>query len=231
MSEPVIKTYNDDYDHLYVNAIKKSFAKALKYKSKLPSWILEIQGMSGKKYRHLINNLGFLIPNCRYLEIGSWKGSTLCSAIFSNTITSYVIDNWSEFGGPKNEFESNVKKTIDESVEPKNIKFTLDEKNYMDVDYSSIGNYNLYFYDGPHEYQDQYNALSLALNALDDEFIFICDDYNWNDVEQGTQDAISDCKLHVLYSMDIKCELIDGWNGQNSDWHNGYYIAVCKKGE
>ena len=31
--------------------------------------------------------------------------------------------------------------------------------------------------------------------------------------------------------MDIKCELIDGWNGQNSDWHNGYYIAVCKKGE
>jgi hypothetical protein len=227
MNKPIISKFDGGYNHQYIDAIKISFDKALNYESKLPSWILNIQGMSGKKYRHFINNLISLISNCKYLEIGSWKGSTLASALFDNEVSSYVIDNWSEFGGPKEEFESNIKKCIDESTS--SIKFIFEEKNYTDVDYSCIGKYNVYFYDGPHQYQDQYSALNLCLNSLDDEFIFICDDWNWDHVEQATRDALNKCNLKVLYSIDIKCELGDGWHGELSDWHNGYYIAVIKK--
>jgi hypothetical protein len=227
MTHPIISEFTTEFEHQYIDAVKNSFNKALNCESKLPPWILNIQGMSGKKYRHFINNLSSSILNCRYLEIGSWKGSTLCSALFNNRISSYVVENWSEFGGPKEEFNDNVKKCINESTSE--IKFTFEEKNYVDVNYSNIGKYNLYFYDGPHLYEDQFNALSLCLNSLDDEFIFICDDWNWDVVEKATKDVISKLNLKVLYSIDIKCELIDGWHGEFSDWHNGYYIAVIKK--
>lgn len=31
----------------------------------------------------------------RYLEIGTWKGSSICSEMSNNKITCTVIDNWS----------------------------------------------------------------------------------------------------------------------------------------
>jgi hypothetical protein len=83
-------------------------------KSNLPNWILEMDGMSGKKYRHFVNNLISKIDNPRYLEVGCWKGSTSCSAIYNNNVIAYCIDNWSEFGGPKNIFCENVQKCANE---------------------------------------------------------------------------------------------------------------------
>ena len=47
------------------------------------------------------------MKEARYLEIGTWKGSSICSAMCNNKITCVAIDNWSEFGGPKNIFLEN----------------------------------------------------------------------------------------------------------------------------
>lgn len=227
MDKLIISKFDSGCAHTYINAVKDSFDKALNYESKLPPWILNIHGMSGKKYRHFINNLVSLISNCRYLEIGSWKGSTLCSALFNNEVSSYAVDDWSQFYGPKQEFNDNVQRCLNESIS--NIKFTFEENDYKNINYSNIGTYNLYFYDGPHTYEDQYNALSLFLDNMDEEFIFICDDWNWDYVEKASRDVINKLNLKVLYSIDIKCELGDGWHGELSDWHNGYYIAVLQK--
>ena len=41
-----------------------------------------MEGLSGRKYRSLINNLIQKIKDPRYLEIGTWLGSTACSAAF-----------------------------------------------------------------------------------------------------------------------------------------------------
>lgn len=234
MSKQFISIFDSEVENSYINAVKNSFGNALNYKSKLPHWILEMEGMSGKKYRHFINNLASSISNisnCRYLEIGSWKGSTFCSTIFDNKITSHAIDNWSQFGGPKDQFKFNVQRCIIESTENSDIKFTIDEKSYTDVDFSRMGKYNLYFYDGNHDYQDQYNAIDLFLNVLDEEFIFICDDWNQPTVEEATLNAIRDCKIDVLYSIDLKTNMLrDGiYRKRDYDWHMGYYIAVCKK--
>ena len=65
-------------------------------------------GMSGGKYPHFINNLIRGLPNPSYLEVGCWTGSTLCSAISRNRVRATGIDNWSEFGGPKDQFLANV---------------------------------------------------------------------------------------------------------------------------
>lgn len=201
--------------------------------NKLPSWILEMDGMSGKKYRNFINNLVSKIENPRYLEIGCWKGSTSCSAIYGNEVVAYCIDNWSEFGGPKNEFCKNVKKCVDDSED---IDITFEEADFRNVDYDEIGKYNIYLFDGPHEEDDQYDGLLIPQSSLDDEFIFICDDWNWKKVRNGTLNAIKDLNIEVLFSAEIKTTDDDSYppeenTKQNSDWHNGYYIAVLKKNE
>ena len=231
MSKTKIKN-NSKQNNFLIENIKNAYNKSLELDSKLPTWILEIEGMSGKMYRHFINNLCQNVENCRYLEIGCWRGSTICSAIYGNDITSYVIDNWSEFdglNGPKQEFQNNVRRCMDETENDTTCEF--EENDYKQIDYSSIDKYNLYFYDGPHEYEDQYNALTLTLECLDDEFIFICDDWNWEQVREGTNKSIEDLGLKIKYSVEIYTDVPDE-NGnifQNSDWHNGYFISVLKK--
>jgi hypothetical protein len=233
MQNPTISITESKSKHKYINYVKTAFDKCLNDESKLPSWILTLDGMSGKRYRHFINNLTSMVPKCRYLEIGSWKGSTLCSALYGNDIKSYAIDNWSQFNGPKEEFESNVKRCIDESTELSTIDFEFNEIDYNNIDYSKIGKYNIYLYDGPHEYQDQYNALKYGLDCLENEFIFICDDWNWPFPREATEKSINDLNIEVLYSIEILTSLEDCARGvyfQNSDWHNGYFISVCRKG-
>ena len=212
----------------YVSLIKDSLDNQT---SKLPNWILEMDGMSGVKYRHFINNLINSLEDPRYLEIGCWKGSTLCSAIFGNKVKSYCIDNWSQFDGPKDIFYKNIQKCTDECAD---IKIIFKEADFRKINYTEIEKYNIYFFDGPHEEQDQYDALMFVQPALDDEFIFICDDWNWEKVKNGTMNAIKKLNLEVLFSIDIKttddCSHPPENNArQNSDWHNGYYISVLKK--
>src|SRR5262245_15381786 len=92
----------------YGEGLRRSFDEALALRTKLPEWIRTMPGMSGRKYRCLINNLIGRLADARYLEVGSWAGSTACSAIYGNRVRALCIDNWSEFDGPKAEFQQNV---------------------------------------------------------------------------------------------------------------------------
>jgi len=217
-------------ENKYASLIKKIL---LQEESKIPQWIIEMNGMSGKKYRHFINNLISQIENPRYLEIGCWKGSTSCSAIYNNNVISYCVDNWSEFGGPKNIFCENVQKCVEKCED---IDITFVEGDFRNIDYNDIGKYNVYLFDGPHNEQDHYDGLCFPQSALDDEFIFICDDWNWKKVREGTIKAIEELNLDIVYSFEIKTTEDDSYppennTMENSDWHNGYYISVLKKSE
>lgn len=214
----------------YISVIKKSLNKKT---NKLPEWILEMNGMSGKKYRSFINNLLDQVNDARYLEIGCWKGSTTCSAIYGNDITAYCIDNWTEFGGPKQVFCENVQKCVDEC---EHIGITFMESDFRDINYNDIKKYNVYLFDGPHTKEDHYDGLSLVQPSLDDEFVFICDDWNWKSVRDGTIDAINKLNLKIVYSIEINTTNDDSYppeenTMEKSDWHNGYFISVLKKNE
>jgi hypothetical protein len=221
-------------DSKYIEWLEIALEKAKNNQSKLPEWILTMNGMSGRKYRHFINNFIGIVEEVKYLEVGCWKGSTSCSAFYKNEVSAYCIDNWSEFGGPKNEFIKNIEKCVGESGDLLSIQ--LEENDFRNVSYDEIGKYNIYFFDGPHEETDQYDGVLVSQSAVEDEFVFICDDWNWEKVRNGTEKAFEKLKLKVIYTVDIRTTSDNThpveYNAmEKSDWHNGYFIAVCKKGD
>jgi len=215
----------------YSSAIFTSYSTAneLNY---LPDWLMTMEAMSGKKYKHFINQLISQVDDVKYLEVGTWTGSTACSALYKNKVDAYFVDNWDQFnphGNIKSLFFNNIEEIKKDSSEA---SYQFQEKDFRLVDYNSIGKYNVYFFDGPHEEQDQYDGVVYAQPALEDEFIFICDDWNWNQVRTGTTRAFVDLNLEILYSLEIRTT-IDGSTPEivyeKSDWHNGYFIASCRK--
>ena len=232
-----------DFDRdSYSKILKTAFFQSWAINTKIPDWIRFMPGMSGRKYRYLINNLVSLIEDARYLEIGSWTGSTACSAIYGNKVKTVCIDNWSQFNNtedipyqrvlniknPKKEFEINTKKVISEKI---NFKFI--ESDFRKINYNEVGKFNIYVFDGPHEMKDHYDGITIVQPSLDDVFILIVDDWNIPKVRQGTLNAISDLSIKII----SKIEIMTTQNNvvpkllqcQFSDWHNGYLIAVCEK--
>ena len=205
--------------------IETAFEKAENNTSKLSNAILELDGMTGNKTRHFYNNL-LNTPDARYLEIGSWKGSSVCSAMFENKAKVVCIDNWSEFGGPKDEFWTNF-----ESYKGENDAVFIESDCYK-VDVSLLPQFNIFMYDGCHSAESHYKALVHYYSCLDDTFIFIVDDWNWDTVRNGTMDSIRHLNLKVLYEKEIRLTYDNSHTPQPEaklTWWNGIYIAILQK--
>jgi hypothetical protein len=209
----------------YKTIIDTAFQNAEHGVSKITTDIINIDGMSGTKTRHFYNNL-LNIEDARYLEIGTWKGSSVCSAMYENKAKVVCIDNWSEFGGPKNEFLLNFEKFKGEN------DAIFIESDCYKVDILSLSKFNIYMYDGNHTNESHYKALLHYYNCLDDIFIFIVDDWNWQDVRDGTNNSIKKLDLQVLYEKEIRLT----WDNSHTpiaqarpNWWNGIYVAILQK--
>jgi len=198
--------------------VELAFEKAERGESKITDGILNMEGMSGIKTRHFYNNL-LNTHDARYLEIGTWKGSSVCSAMCGNKATVVCIDNWSEFGGPKNEFLTNFYNYKGDN----NAHFI--EQDCYTVDISQLPKFNIYMYDGNHTKNSHYKALVHYYNCLDDIFVFIVDDWNWKDVRDGTYESFKELKLSIMYEKEIYTPR----NSTKDTWWNGIYVAILKK--
>jgi hypothetical protein len=230
MSHPNEETsiiLSGEWDSPEAQRLSDAWFSAIAMEHKLPSEIRYMHGMSGRKYRYLINNLVGSTPDARYLEVGSWAGSTACSAMWGNKCKVICIDDWSEFGGPRDTFVQNTNACL-----TPNIDFSLIENDFRKVDISKLGKFNIYMFDGPHKEQDQYDGIYLYQSALDDIYTLIVDDWNGPGVRKGTIDALEKLGHTVIARMDIMTRNDDVHplaSGAQSDWHNGYFIGVIQK--
>lgn len=203
--------------------VLESLKQADNYQSKIPKEVYSLEGMSGWKVRHFLNNVCSL-PKTVYLEIGTWKGSTLIPALYKNeasVIDAVAIDNWSEFGGPREEFYQNIKTFLPNAplraFDSDSFSFPVEEVFDKKV--------NVYFYDGHHSAYNQERAFTYYDSILDDVFIAIIDDWNWSHVQDGTFSAFRKLNYVVLYEK----ELLTNANGDGYGWWNGIYVAVIRK--
>jgi len=210
----------------YANHIQQSFNLAQQNSSKCSSEILSMEGMSGSRTRHFYNNI-LNMKDARYLEIGTWKGSSVCSAMYGNNASVVCIDNWAEFNGPKNEFLQNFEKFKGQN----NASFI--EQDCFTVDVSKLPKFNIYLYDGDHKEICHYKALTHYIDCMDDTFIFIVDDWNWKCVRDGTLNAIRDLNLKMNFKLEYKTTFNDTHPLHGSPhqllWHNGIAVFVLEK--
>lgn len=213
--------------------IVKSIEDAYNKKSKIDplttdgSNLLEHKGMTGTKTRHLYNNLCSM-ENVRYLEIGTWYGSSSISAIYKNNINATFIDNWSQFGGDSNIFNNIISKYTTHPA-----TYRLIESDCWKIDTSTLGTFNVYLYDGGHTEEDHYKSLTYYIHNLTDLFIFLVDDYNWPEVRDGTLRAINDLKLEIIFRHELFVSPEDSEDmpdhyGKHT-WWNGCGIFLLKK--
>ncbi len=207
--------------------LKEALGQAVVGSGRLPPEILAMDGMSGRHYRLFVNNLIAMVPDARYLEIGVWQGSTLVSAIHQNPVRAFAIDNWSQYRGPAGAFFTNLGRFKGETAA---VSFL--DSDFRAVDFATIGRFNVYLFDGPHTAQDHYDGITLALPALDEQFVLIIDDWNWLPVREGTVEAITASGLRLDFTAQIRTTSDDTHpevGGAASEWHNGYFIAACSK--
>jgi hypothetical protein len=205
-----------------INKLELFFDNAEKGISKIDTYIKELDGMTGIKTRHLYNNL-LTIEGSKYLEIGTWKGSSVCSAMCGNSSKILCIDNWSEFGGPKNEFLNNFEK-----YKGRNLA-TYIESDCFKINLNSIGKFNIYLYDGNHTYESHYKSLTHFIDSMEDEFILIVDDWNWEQVRLATNNSISDLNLTTLWSKEIRLNNNNETTHDKDGWWNGIAVFLLKK--
>ena len=189
-------------------------------KSNIDPNILNIDGMSSKKIRHLINNLCSL-SDASYFEVGSWKGSTLCSAISNNNLSKVTsCENFSEF---TDDGHKKINLTIKDQLlnNIQNFKGSnnveIIEEDFFSKQWGSDKKYNIYLYDGAHSIQTQYFQIKIAKQFLDKYSIMLVDDWSCeiSKPKQATFKALNDFGMHVHLYIDLPIGHEDEyWCGQ-----------------
>ena len=195
----------------------KSIENAEKGISKIDDRILKLEGASDGNIRHFLNNVASL-ENCNYLEIGCWKGSTSISAMFNNKPNKYwCVD---AYNGTWDGTEIAKKTFIEKFTEIIGHSPNLIQRDSMTitnpVKECGIENVNVYLYDGDHSDEATVMALSVFMESLQNEFIYIVDDWEWWNVKGATLNAIKNLGLTTLFES-------------TRPWWNGFYISVLKK--
>lgn len=197
--------------------LEQSFSDAERGVSKLSKDILALNGMSGCNTRHFYNNICSK-KDTRYLEIGCWGGSTLASAMFQNNMTCVAVDNWSEFGGPKKEFQK-----VFDAFKGSNMATFYESDCWNASLIKSLRDckFNVYMYDGNHSYQAHYDAIMKYLPCMDQMFVLIVDDWNWIQVRQGTEAALRDSNVTIHWQIKVRMSTDNSTTHGKNSWWNG----------
>jgi hypothetical protein len=221
-----------------ISIVEKALERAERGESKLPLDFPLDDSLSGAKGRALINNI--CSNECiKYLEVGSYAGSTFASALCGNAIEAVAIDIWEQFiEQPR---ASRVKGKFFERMN----RFKSDcaprviEKSIYDLQTAEeVGpGINFYFYDADHTAQATEMGIICADRTFEKEFILMVDDYAMISTRKGVDDAVEAMGYEKLYWKELGSLAPYDWytpegkarTAGEPDWWCNYLIAVLRK--
>jgi len=188
---------------------------------------INIPGLTSTRVQSLIN--GLAKSSSKYLEIGSYQGATAAAALSGNNLQAYFVDTWQEapqavregWETPDTNSLEEFKKNIN-SYKGNN-KVFISNSDMFKVNLKPISDIDLFFYDGPHDFESTKNAVKYYSATFARQSILIFDDANWTDVVKGAHKGILESGLKILYSKKVLNSL-----ESESDWWNGLYIVVVE---
>lgn len=159
-----------------------------------------------------------LPPGQAFVNVGVWHGFSLLSGMAGNPDTPCIgIDNFSQFGGPREAFLERFNRNRG----PAHAFYDIDYRDFFNrPDLPPIG---FYFYDGDHSRENQHRGLAAAEPYLADGALILVDDFNFDEAIDGTRDFVN----ASAFAYDVVVEQHTCHNWHPTFW-NG--IALLRKG-
>ena len=197
--------------------------RAERWESKLPPDAFNFDdSYSGRKGRHLLNNLaGTFLP---YIEVGCYLGSTLIAAAYDNPGLVVGVDNFTDETKPGRYMVENRRRLLERlSHFSDRARPSLIDAPCWDL---KLTGFLCGFYDGDHSAQAHIDALVKLAPWFSQSFVYVIDDYNRQNVRDGTAAGISAARLKVDFEMRL------GEHAPPDDrlgWWNGIGVFVFTK--
>jgi predicted O-methyltransferase YrrM len=147
-----------------------------------------VPGLARENNLALLNlAAGLLGPGESYVEIGSYRGTSLVAAMLGNDGEFVAIDDFS--------FDEATQAGLEASLEHFGLEgatilagdaFELLEKGALEG--RSVG---VYYYDAAHDYESQLRGLQLVEPHLVREAVLVVDDSDWDEVRRATADYLA----------------------------------------
>lgn len=208
-------------DQRYVPQVAHSRPDVVKHLDPCP----DVSGMTSLNKQRLLHAAFYCLGEGEcYLEVGTYNGKSLISAALGNPARPvHACDDFSEFTGSNTHaiLEANLRRYgLDEHV-----KFHNGDFRTALTDGRITEPVGLYFYDGAHDEQSQYDGIVLGEPLLADEALVFVDDWRLAEdsgsyAEAGTIRAMENSKNQY--------ELLDllpaRFNGDTELWWNGFAV-------
>ncbi len=180
--------------------------------------LVQVEGLSSPKVCNLLNQLvGALEDGEHYLEIGTWKGLTLCSAMYANPgKVCYACDKfrlWGRHTGwgfqARRALHANVGRYRPDGA---TVHFFDMESDKLFPQSLVPGRVKVYFFDGDHSYEGTRKAVVQAAPLLTQDAILLMDDFRGPEIPDATYQGIQDAGLEILWERNLTREQ-GWWNG------------------
>ena len=139
------------------------------------------------------NNLALLNVAARclgagesYVEVGTYRGTSLVAAMLGNHGDFVALDNWS--------FPDVSREDLDANLDRYGLSATVIEGDALEtlrsdaLDGRTVG---AYYYDNGHEYEQQLEGLRLIERHLASPALLVVDDSDWERVERAVDDYLA----------------------------------------
>jgi len=149
-----------------------------------------------------------------YVEVGTYRGTSLIAAMLGNSGEFVALDNWSMGDGSRDQLDSNL------------VRFGLTGAEMLEGDaFETLRSgalegrtVGVYYYDNGHEYEQQLDGMRLIEPYLASPALVIVDDTDWERVERAVIDYLAEQPLAA------EILLIDGKDRGHPEWWEGMRV-------
>jgi predicted O-methyltransferase YrrM len=147
-----------------------------------------VQGFSSAGELTVLNRAAHALPDGEaYLEVGTFKGRSLCgAAVGQPSCRMYAMENFTEFGMAGAEARSVLLTNLADHTNGCDVRLLEGDAFRMLTSGVVDQPVGVYFYDGAHTGEAHHLALALIEPLLADEAVVLIDDASWPMVERAS---------------------------------------------
>ena len=120
-----------------------------------------------------------------YVEVGTYRGTSLIAAMHGNDGDFVALDNWSLGEGSREQLEQNLARYGRTATRLEGDAFETLRSGALEG--RTVG---VYYYDNGHEYEQQLDGMRLIEPYLASRALVIVDDTDWERVERAVDDYL-----------------------------------------